>query len=253
MASPTTPTRSSAAAATTSSLAVSAQTKSTAAADSTGPATRDSNAGVFVSLLTGTGTGGTAQGDTLEAIENLYGSTHGDLLVGGYNDNEIAGLEGNDVLHGGSGDDALIGGNGNDTLKGGGGEDILSGGYGDDTAAYSQSAEGVHVVLLHDVALGGDAEGDLLFGIENVTGSSHNDLLWGDNGTNVLKGMNGNDTLGGYAGEDTLDGGNGNDILDGGAGDDTMIGGLGNDTFIVDSVGDVVRASTEAMTPSRPA
>ena len=49
--------------------------------------------------------------------------------------------------------------------------------------------------LTADTAVGGDAEGDELNGIENLTGSSHNDQLWGDNGVNVLKGENGNDEL----------------------------------------------------------
>src|SRR5262245_56321673 len=42
----------------------------------------DSSVGVSVNLFTGTGSGGTAQGDTLASIENLYGSNHNDILVG---------------------------------------------------------------------------------------------------------------------------------------------------------------------------
>src|SRR5262245_63854882 len=47
----------------------------------------DSSVGVTVSLLTGTGSGGTAQGDMLHNIENLYGSNHNDTLVGDTGDN----------------------------------------------------------------------------------------------------------------------------------------------------------------------
>ena len=70
----------------------------------------DSHAGVTVSLLSGTGSGGTAQGDTLVLIENLTGSSHDDILVGDDNDNVISGLGGNDSLKGSGGDDTLYGG-----------------------------------------------------------------------------------------------------------------------------------------------
>ena len=56
----------------------------------------DSNAAVQVSLLTGDGTGGTAQGDELESIENLLGSPHDDLLVGDDNVNVLMGLVGDE-------------------------------------------------------------------------------------------------------------------------------------------------------------
>ena len=114
------------------------------------------------------------------------------------------------------------------------------------------------ISLYNDTAAYGDAEGDELNSIENVTGSTKADNLWGNDGTNVLKGMNGNDSLKGFGGNDTLLGGNqndqlygmngvdslngeaGNDTLDGGAGADTMTGGTGNDTFIVNDAGDTV-------------
>ena len=112
--------------------------------------------------------------------------------------------------------------------------------------------------LITDSAAYGDAAGDELNSIENLTGSGLNDQLWGDNGVNVLRGDNGNDILKGYGGADTLYGGNhhddlygmdgvdilygeeGNDTLNGGDGADIMNGGLGNDEFIVDDVNDVV-------------
>jgi hypothetical protein len=42
----------------------------------------DSTAGVLVSLATGRGFGGTAEGDVLVSIEDLVGSAHGDILIG---------------------------------------------------------------------------------------------------------------------------------------------------------------------------
>src|SRR5687768_9893817 len=55
---------------------------------------QDSTAAVFVSLVTGTGSGGYAQGDTLENIENLYGSAHNDTLIGDDAANILSGLGG---------------------------------------------------------------------------------------------------------------------------------------------------------------
>jgi Ca2+-binding RTX toxin-like protein len=200
----------------------------------------DSAVGVTVSLESGTGSGGTAQGDTLTSIENLTGSAHGDFLVGNGGANVLTGLEGSDTLKGGGGADTLYGDSGNDVLKGGGGADTLNGGSGVDTANYAESGAGVFVSLITDTASGGDAEGDELNSIENLAGSTHNDNLWGNDGVNVLSGNDGNDTLKGYGGADTLNGGDGNDTLIGGTGADTMNGGSGNDTYWVDNAADVV-------------
>jgi Ca2+-binding RTX toxin-like protein len=218
----------------------------------------DSSTGVTVSLLTGLGYGGTAEGDTLSSIENLTGSVHGDTLVGNDGINVLNGGSGDDILKGGGGADTLNGGNDNDILKGGGGADTLNGGSGNDTASYTESSTGVFVDLGSGTTANGDAQGDVLNSIENLTGSAHNDNLWGNNGANVLRGMDGNDTLKGFGGADTLWGGegndslyggdgadtlrgeNGNDMLNGGAGNDTMIGGNGDDTYYVDSDSDIV-------------
>ena len=200
----------------------------------------DSTAAVQVYLTTGLGYGGTAEGDTLTSIENVTGSWYDDFIVGDDDDNVIAGLGGADTLKGGGGADTLYGDSGNDTLKGGGGADTLNGGSGTDTANYAESSAGVIVSLITDTASDGDAEGDELNSIENLTGSAYADHLWGSDGVNVLRGMDGDDSLKGFGGNDTLRGDDGNDTLNGGAGVDTMIGGLGSDIFIVDNVSDVV-------------
>ena len=49
--------------------------------------------------------------------------------------------------------------------------------------------------------------------IENATGGSGRDLLWGNEVANALKGMGGNDVLQGYEGNDVLTGGDGSDIF----------------------------------------
>ena len=75
-----------------------------------------SAAGVTVSLETGLGSGGDAQGDTLSSIENIIGSALADTLTGDGGVNTLAGGAGADVLNGGAGNDTLSGGSANDTF-----------------------------------------------------------------------------------------------------------------------------------------
>ena len=65
--------------------------------------------------------------------------------------------------------------------------------------------------LMTGDASGGDAAGDVFFSIENLSGSGHADTLWGNNGGNVLEGNAGNDLFKGFGGADTIDGGQGID------------------------------------------
>jgi Ca2+-binding RTX toxin-like protein len=210
----------------------------------------DSWEGVTVSLLSGEGFGGSAEGDTLTGIDNLFGSDHEDFLVGNEGNNVLTGLADHDTLKGGGGADTLYGDGGNDTLKGGGGADTLNGGSSIDTANYADSGAAVTVSLITDSAGGGDAEGDELNSIENVTGSAHDDILWGDDGANVLHGNEGNDNLKGFGGADTIYAGDhndtvwgmdGNDILRGENGIDTIYGGAGLDHLYGGSGADVFR------------
>jgi len=164
-----------------------------------------SDAAVTVNLGAGSAGGGHAEGDTLTGIEDLTGSGQGDTLTGDGGDNRLEGGAGNDRLNGGAGRDMLTGGTGNDSLDGG---------LGSDRAVYAGSSEGVSVNLATGSAGGGHAQGDVLTGIENLTGSGHDDTLAGD----VF--------------DNRLDGGAGNDRLTGGAGADRLIGGLGVDRAI---------------------
>jgi hypothetical protein len=80
----------------------------------------------------------------------------------------------------------------------------------------------------------GGAGSDVIYGIQGVIGSDHNDSLLGNNGANTLLGGNGVDTLSGGASSDWLDFGAGDenflrDVSE--TGNDTLIGGLGNDTL----------------------
>ena len=75
-----------------------------------------SDAGVDVSLSTGRGSGGHAEGDTFSEVEDVIGSAHNDRLEGDDNHN---------WLEGGAGADTLIGGPKQDELTGGAGSDIF--------------------------------------------------------------------------------------------------------------------------------
>ncbi|WP_052120677.1 beta strand repeat-containing protein [Inquilinus limosus] len=185
-----------------------------------------SAAGVTVDLFTGSGTGGDAQGDTLQDIENVNGSAFADHLYGNGNAN---------VLNGGDGDD---------TLRGGDGADTLNGGAGSDFANYQGSEQGVTVNLLAGTASGGFAQADVLTSIENLYGSSHDDQLTGDNGRNIIGGELGNDTIVGNGGDDALSGEGGDDNLDGGDGNDRLVGGDGVDTIHGGNNDDSVDAGT---------
>ena len=208
----------------------------------------DSDAGVIVSLVTGEGSGGTAEGDTLTGIDGLLGSFYDDTLVGNETQNELFGWCGNDILKGGGGDDFLAGEAGHDTLTGGAGADILWGNDGIDTASYETSSAGVTVLLESGEGIGGDAEGDELSEIENLTGSGHADTLWGDANANILRGGGGSDSLKGLGGNDTLYGGSSNDWLYGLDGNDTLFGESGNDYLTGDAGRDSLYGGSGADT-----
>ncbi|MBU8540642.1 M10 family metallopeptidase C-terminal domain-containing protein [Falsiroseomonas tokyonensis] len=141
--------------------------------------------------------------DAYASIEGLRGSAHIDTLYGNAQANLLQGLAGGDMLVGDAGDD---------TLQGGAGADLMTGGEGFDLASYAGSDAAVSVSLETNTGSGGDAEGDLLQGIEALLGSDHDDLLTGDDMANRLSGGDGADTVVGGLGADTLDGGEGSDL-----------------------------------------
>ena len=176
---------------------------------------------IAVSLTTGTGHGGDAAGDVLVDVENLFGGSGADSLVGSGVANHLAGGGGADTLDGMAGDDTLVGGDGSDRLAGGAGADSLHGADGIDMASYAGDTAGVVIDLAAGTAAGGDAEGDVLISIEYVEGGSGDDRLTGDGLANRLVGGLGADTLIGMSGDDRLAGGGGADRLDGGLGIDS--------------------------------
>ncbi len=198
----------------------------------------DSAQGVTINLATGAASGGEAEGDLFQSIENIIGSAFGDILTGDDGDNVIAP---------------------------GAGIDAVDGGGGSDTVSYATSALGVTVDLDAGTGTGGDADGDTLQSIENVIGSAAADVLSGTGGDNLFAPGDGDDTVDGRGGSDTVSyagtvssvtvdldfgtnqatgpdigtdqltsieniiGGFGNDILSGDAGPNILRGGPGAD------------------------
>ena len=189
--------------------------------------------GVTVRLDGSGNSGEEALGDQYINVHGIWGSAHGDTLVGNVSANLIVGDAGNDRVEGMDGDDLLSGNDGDDTLVGGNGADKLSGGNGFDWASYEDAASGIIANLAT-----GDAMGDVLTSIEALSGSSFNDQIVGDGNDNALSGNGGKDFLDGGAGNDTLNGGSGDDTLVGGVGADVLLGGDGID---IASYGGAVR------------
>ncbi|MFN3825307.1 MAG: hypothetical protein ACK4RN_15110 [Pseudorhodobacter sp.] len=168
---------------------------------------------VTVNLGTGRGQRGYAEGDVYVSIERITGSIFPDLFYGSPGDDEFRGLGGYDWFVGSAGRDSYDGGTGRDTV------------------AYSSAPGGVVASLLTRTGTGGQAAGDSYVNIQNLTGSSHADVLAGDEDRNILRGLGGDDFIFGHGGNDTIDGGAGRDYLFGGAGNDRLTGGPGNDTI----------------------
>ena len=198
----------------------------------------ESNEGVSVSLMSGTGSGGDAQGDVLIEIENLAGSEYDDRLWGDDEANELRGLGGDDwlkgyggadTLLGGNGQDTLIGGDGNDSLRGeagndnlngGAGTDTMVGGFGSDTYAVDHwwdivtesGGQGIDVVrtsVSYALTAGSDVEvleTSYQAGTAALVllGNANGNVIRGNNGDNVIGGGNGNDELTGFAGQDAF-------------------------------------------------
>jgi len=154
--------------------------------------------------------------------DKAWGGTGDDRIEAGDGDDTVHGDAGNDALYGDAGVDTLYGDAGNDRITGGAGADFIFGGDGVDTADYRKSAQGVTVSLLTNTGLGGDAEGDILDTIENLSGSAFDDTLIGNDGNNRLTGMSGVDKIYGMGGNDYIATGGGYDYVDGGDGIDTV-------------------------------
>jgi Ca2+-binding RTX toxin-like protein len=153
-----------------------------------------SSEAMAVDLTAQTVSGGDGEGDTISGIEAVLTGAGNDVLTGSAAAN---------WLLGNAGDDVITGLAGHDQLNGMRGADQIDGGTGTDTAEYQLSTAGVTVNLATGGTAGGDAAGDVLIAIENLTGSQFNDILTGNDGANLIEGGVGNDKIAGGAGGDT--------------------------------------------------
>lgn len=233
--------------------------------------------GVTVSLLMQGVAQDTGQGlDTLIGVEALSGTPFNDSLTGDNNVNWLVSAD----TDGAGGDDSLFGLGGNDLLEVAAGNHILDGGADTDTLSFNALgftlANGVSVSLLLQGGAQATGIGSMtISNVENLSGSSLDDVLTGDGNANALYGAGGNDVLIGGGGNDFLYGdalisaydpvdGNpggpaqyadvtlfgqvdGNDILDGGAGNDIMHGGAGIDTASFASSSERVSATLNSF------
>ena len=72
-------------------------------------------------------------------------------------------------------------------------------------------------------------------GSDTITGSSADDVIFGQEGNDNIHGGAGDDVIYGGSGNDTIHGDAGNDYIDGGAGNDYIDGGAGNDIIVYDA------------------
>lgn len=181
----------------------------------------DSERGVTVNLATRRGFGGTAEGDTLFDIENLYGSNHYDILTGNDHANTMYAGDGGGWIYGGGGVDTLWGSHGvfDDFLDGGTGVDTMRGGRGNDNY-YVDSRDDVvverwgegttdRVYTSTTYYLGHDSHVEMLIARPSATepwiqlyGNNFDNRLIGNDAGNVLSGGGGADTLIGNGGSD---------------------------------------------------
>ena len=204
----------------------------------------------MISLATGAGAGGHADGDTLSNIENITGSAHDDTLTGNDENNILIGGGGNDTITTGGGNNTVTAGAGDDTINVGNGVNHIDGGTGNDTVSFA-AVTTIGTLSLDDIRTSNDptdsfvvtgvavdmgtgaVEGaNILINVENVTGTDRDDYLQGSDANEEFRGGAGNDILRGGGGVDTLHGGVGNDWLNGDAGDDALHGGEGDDWLI---------------------
>lgn len=181
-----------------------------------------------------------------EGISDIGGHV-GNMIIarGTVIENFVSG-SGNDTINGNSAVNNLSAGGGNDILNGGLGADVLDGGTGNDTATYEDAAAAVGAYLNWGVSRGADGR-DSYVSIENLTGSTYDDWLFGDAGVNTIHGGDGHDIIKSKGGADFLYGDDGNDRivgdteddhLWGGKGDDIVVGARGDDTMYGDEGAD---------------
>ncbi|MBY0569094.1 MAG: calcium-binding protein [Hyphomonadaceae bacterium] len=211
--------------------------------------------------------------DTFSGIEEIIGTSGGDLLrasgalsvIRGGDGYDALSADGTQTVYGGAGRDFFdfsLGGNytiadftvGEDRFFGtnpfvgvstSGADSILQLGNGD--LLRISNVTGLTLAQWNAMAGGGGLYATNINGFTSTTTSAGADWAWSGNGNDSIFGGDGDDVLIGGTGGDTLRGDFGNDYLEGGAGvdnllgredNDTIYGGDGDDTLIGEAGGD---------------
>jgi Ca2+-binding RTX toxin-like protein len=161
---------------------------------------------------------------------HIDGGLGNDTLIGGVDDDDLAGLFGDDTLYGNAG---------NDILEGLVGADHMFGGPGDDLYRVDASGDFVSEAAGSGIDTISSTISLSLSDTKHVVGAVENLTLYGTaatgSGNALANSITGNalaNTLNGLAGNDTLDGQGGSDTLFGGSGMDKLTGGAGGDAFV---------------------
>jgi Ca2+-binding RTX toxin-like protein len=184
--------------------------------------------------------------DVLMQIGHVTGSNLAETITGNEQANVLDERGGPDTIDGGLGNDIIIGGAGTGDIATWASHDslpLLSGeiirmslGLGGADGSYTrfELVNGVSQVV----------ETDVLRGIESLVGTSHHEIITGNEQDNTLSGLRGNDLLTGGGGNDTVFGGADDDVYDftgGGLGTDRFFDESGtNDRVIINSFNDIL-------------
>jgi len=181
-----------------------------------------SGSAVTVNMVTMSGSGGYAQGNTYANIRNIIGSNYDDLFIGGPQANHFDGGQG-----------------------------------GFDTVSYALSDQAVTVDLYNGTASGGYAAGDTLAHIWNVIGSAYNDTFIASNDHNQFDGGLGVNTVSyQYSGggvvidlSNAIGTGTGGNFADGDrfVNIQNLLGSLYDDTFVASSDANVLDGNTGSL------
>ncbi|MGO1080719.1 hypothetical protein [Inquilinus sp. CA228] len=175
----------------------------------------------------------------------------GDTVHGGFHEDTIYFRGAANRLYGGEGDDTF-------SLESVGAGNLIDGGDGSDTLRVAYSADGAFINLAEGRAAVRSGQSGLTYqydlrDIENLSGTSANDILVGDDAANTIDGAIGDDLLSGGGGDDILTSDDwvfpsGNDVFVGGLGADDITTANGDDVIRIDRLVDSLPGQEDRVT-----
>lgn len=168
-----------------------------------------------IEILIASGLNDTITGADSGVLKTIYTGAGNDVINGGSLAETLYGEAGADTIRGGGGADVIRGGDGDDLFYGNIDGDVITGGTNVETNGDTLDFSDVAIALTLDMMNGTVNTNTSTFSeIENITGGSNNDLIYGNASKNILKGGSGDDTVFVSNGADTIDGGVGTDTMD---------------------------------------